>query len=407
MFDKTINFCKSVSKNLRKDCNKHDPVSGKISANKAGFFCKCTYPQSAADCSKANGQIKKRYDKQRDFFKKVLKKWWTMGTLLVMFILIINLLTFENAADMKFIFGINLPWKIWKRLYSNSSTLGDFPTNLLIKNCSEIDAIYSSYHPILFKQCIDQDLTIDDFIFFQENVQNVFPLCKEKLFRNFQFESSDGETKEIIEDVPCANSTLAEKVANFKLHELSEDESNSYFEVHTHMMKQEEKLQLEDDLSNKLLIVKKDLGLTSKMISPVLTYFLHAGRSAVYYLHAHMDHFLSFCLSEKKTWILINPLYLDDFESDWSGNARIMLKEKLKVPKIIVHQEKGDILFIPPWWIHETLVRKMKKNIGFNLHFGVRGQVLFEVVNIVHRFLGDASFFYNKVIQMEPDNCEI
>ena len=70
-------------------------------------------------------------------------------------------------------------------------------------------------------------------------------------------------------------------------------------------------------------------SLTQKMFGATMTVFFHAGRSAVYYLHSHMDHhFLSFCLMEKKTWLLIDPMYSDLFESVWSDNAQIQLREK-------------------------------------------------------------------------------
>ena len=80
-----------------------------------------------------------------------------------------------------------------------------------------------------------------------------------------------------------------------------------------------------------------------------------------------------------------------------------MLKENKRVPKLIIKQQKGDVLFIPPWWIHETVVRKLKKNLGFNIHFGLRGQILFEIVNIAHSLFGDTTFFYGQVKAIETE----
>jgi hypothetical protein len=111
----------------------------------------------------------------------------------------------------------------------------------------------------------------------------------------------------------------------------------------------------------------------------------------------HMDHFLSFCLKEQKTWNRIDPLHHDNFDSVWSGNAQIMLREKKATHRIIVQQNKGDIIFVPPWWIHETQVGTLKKNLGFNIHFGVRGQITMELMDMANLILGDPSLVYSLV----------
>ena len=324
--------------------------------------------------------------------------WWLLAILAIG-----QLSRFENVADMKFFLGIDLPWKIWRGafVFWHGDEAPSSRSLEVKSSCDGLGAIYTAQHPILFKNCVDQNLTVDDFVFFQDQAQNLFPPCEGKLLRHFTFESPGGESKPIIEDVPCSNSTLIDKVSNFNLHELREGESNSFFDVHTYMMSRDERRHLNDALSSRM-VRRTDIGIDSKMVNAVMTYFLHAGRTAVYYLHAHMDHFLSFCLSEEKTWMLIDPLHMDSFDSIWSGNAQVMLKENGEVPRIIVKQEKGDILYVPPWWIHETLVRKKKKNIGFNIHFGVRGQILMELLNAAHKLLDDPAFFYNKVKQIEP-----
>mmetsp|Transcript_24873 Transcript_24873/g.42605 ORF Transcript_24873/g.42605 Transcript_24873/m.42605 type:complete len:182 (+) Transcript_24873:2-547(+) len=172
-------------------------------------------------------------------------------------------------------------------------------------------------------------------------------------------------------------------------------------------MNQHEKRQMEDRIGMLMSSSKKNLGLSQKMLATVMTVFLHAGRSAVYYLHSHMDHFLSFCLSEDgKTWVLIDPLYSDSFDSVWSGNAQVMLQElNPGIPRVMVKQEKGDILYVPPWWLHETMVKKTAKNIGFNIHFGVKGQIVMEITNFFF-FRSDPSFFYSKVKQIKPEVYE-
>mmetsp|Transcript_32836 Transcript_32836/g.38007 ORF Transcript_32836/g.38007 Transcript_32836/m.38007 type:complete len:106 (-) Transcript_32836:67-384(-) len=43
--------------------------------------------------------------------------------------------------------------------------------------CDEIDAMYSSHVPILFKKCLKRITMMGDFIFFPDKIQNLFPAC--------------------------------------------------------------------------------------------------------------------------------------------------------------------------------------------------------------------------------------
>jgi len=325
-------------------------------------------------------------------------------------VLLSQLSFIENVLDLKFFFGINLPFKLYHASlrYLHNGKLPERTVEIR-QNCTGLTTLpFKVQHPVLFKNCLSQKTTVEDFILFENASQNLFPPCEgQKLLRYFQFENYNGETKPIIEDVPCDTSTLRQKMDAFYRHKLSEDTSaevdQSYFEVHTYMMSDQEKSEMELNIKS-LMEAPPQNSLTQKMLGATTTVFLHAGRSAVYYLHSHMDHFLSFCLAEEKTWLLIDPMYSDSFDSVWSGNAQIQLREKEpNVPKVIVKQEKGDILFIPPWWLHETMVKKTAKNIGFNLHYGIRGQVTLEVA---HLFRNNPSFFYSSVKQIRPQLSE-
>eukprot|EP00550_Attheya_septentrionalis_P004184 CAMPEP_0198299498 /NCGR_PEP_ID=MMETSP1449-20131203/44987_1 /TAXON_ID=420275 /ORGANISM="Attheya septentrionalis, Strain CCMP2084" /LENGTH=347 /DNA_ID=CAMNT_0044001073 /DNA_START=260 /DNA_END=1303 /DNA_ORIENTATION=- len=305
--------------------------------------------------------------------------------------------TFENVADLNFFIGVTIPWKIWKT--AMHMQLGDRKRGYEVRSCNEMHLIFTTHTPILFKKCISDDVSIDDLIFFKNRTQNLFPPCINKKQRNFVYQPLEGEPKDIVEDVPCTPATLEEKFSEFAAHNLTEAKdgtpSNAYFDVHTYMVNMEERHFIKESLMKSLQ--GTDLGLTSQMVGPVLTYFLSAGRSAVYYLHAHMDHFLSFCLKAEKTWTLIDPLYMDQFESVWSGNAEVMLKEKYPAHRLTIKQEKGDVLYVPPWWLHETNVPKGKKNTGFNIHFGIKRQITFHIADLVNHWFGDATFFYSSV----------
>lgn len=321
-------------------------------------------------------------------------------------LVVIRLRFVENILDAKFLLGINLPFQLYKAAVTRRN--GGQPSNRTLEvreNCNEIASlIYSAQHPVLFKKCLLPNATVEDFMLFKHLKQNLFPPCGgEKLLRHFEYQNFRGEKKQIIEDVPCNPSTLQEKIDSFHEHDLhsTESEDRAYFEVHTYMMTKKETMQMQQRMS---AIMPFNIGMHENMIPAVITAFLHAGRSAVYYLHAHPDHFISFCLSAEKTWVLIDPLYSDSFKSTWSRNAQVMLQElDENVPRIVVKQEKGDILYVPPWWIHETVVKKTAKNLGFNLHYGVRGQAVMELVNLALRF-GYPSFFYSNVKQIKPEH---
>ena len=340
----------------------------------------------------------------------------TIGVLLLL-LLFSQLRWNENMLDLKFFLGIHLPFRLHRAALEFRQG-GRLPerTVEVRENCTGLSVLpFQAQHPVLFKNCISRNATVEDFVLFEESRQNLFPACEgQKLLRHFEYESYGGEKKPIVEDVPCDTTTLREKLDAFHKHQLfdtdaSDDsttdssEDRSYFEVHTYFMSTREKREMERHIMG-LMQTPMRIGLVDQMLPAATTMFLHAGRSAVYYLHAHMDHFLSFCLSEEKTWLLIDPMHSDAFDSVWSGNAQVQLREKEpNVPRLVVTQEKGDILFVPPWWLHETMVKRKAKNIGFNLHFGVRGQLSMEVANL---FRFDPSFFYSWVKQIKPELFE-
>lgn len=295
------------------------------------------------------------------------------------------LANFENCADLYFFGGIRVFFWLWTLTQHRERQVAILP-------CTEMKTVFTSQSPILFKQCIPQNIsTVRDLVYFSDKQQNLFSSCgTEKKLRYFEFQAADGANKSIIEDVPCANSTLQKKVERFDQHNASAE--NSYFEVHTYMMDKNEREEVLQDFHTRN-IVPPDLQI-SQMTTPTLTYFLHAGRSAVYYLHAHMDHFLSFCVQEQKTWLLIDPKYFRNFETEWSGNAQVLLKENSPTPRLTVTQERGDVLFIPPWWIHETKVQDGAKNLGFNIHWLSKYQMFGAASWLIADVVGDTSWFY-------------
>ena len=121
-------------------------------------------------------------------------------------------------------------------------------------------------------------------------------------------------------------------------------------------------------------------------------------------MHSHMDTFLSFALTKQKVWYLINPTYHDNFEYHWSGNAIVLTREKRDTPRVVITQERGDILYVPSWWLHKTKAKPSAKSFGVNMHCMPEGSVLGSVAHIFMRVLGDTTWFYSTRFASEKKN---
>lgn len=298
-------------------------------------------------------------------------------------VLAAHLLTFENCADLKFFGGISFAHDVYLAVRPPPPTLLRLP-------CAAMDRALDSNQPILFEGCIPDSVGIEDIGYFADERQNLFPPCEGRnVRRHFQFFDAENRSKDIIEQVPCNPNTLREKIETFAHVDIARDEN--YFEVHTRMLTDAEQARFDGDLRARV-----DVGALSvdRMTAPTMTHFLHAGRTAVYYLHSHMDRFLSFCLQEEKRWTLVAPQHHVHFASTWSGNAEMMLRELTPAPRLEIVQKRGDVLFVPPWWIHQTQVKPGTKNLGVNIHWMSRGQVLGYGANLFRVAMGDTAWFY-------------
>ena len=70
-----------------------------------------------------------------------------------------------------------------------------------------------------------------------------------------------------------------------------------------------------------------------------------------------------------------------------------MLRETTPAPRLEITQRRGDVLFVPPWWIHETRVAPGTKNFGMNIHWMSKGQVLGWAARL-HHILGNPFWFF-------------
>ncbi len=152
------------------------------------------------------------------------------------------------------------------------------------------------------------------------------------------------------------------------------DRKGSYFDVHVFWLNHGN-VQIFNNHLHKKSFVPPSYNLHEAGVVSALGYYFTAGRTSVDYFHSHPERFIQFGLQKTKVWSLIHPLLTDSFEYKWSGNAVVLLKEKEPVPRIEIHQEPGDVLFVPPWWIHSTNhygyqnVDGITKSASLNVHF--------------------------------------
>jgi len=191
-----------------------------------------------------------------------------------------HLCTLENAADLRFFGGIGVALDLWLATHATNATVLELP-------CDQISRVYSAQQPIIFRSCIPEGVGLADIGYFPDEKQNLFTPCEEKLIRDFEFVNVSNNTKAIVEQVPCSPSTLQDKIDAFDAHDIRRH--GNYFEVHTRMAARRERALLDAAFHTKLKLPRNFT--VDRMTAATVTHFFHAGRTAVYYLHAHLDRF--------------------------------------------------------------------------------------------------------------------
>ena len=83
-----------------------------------------------------------------------------------------HLLTFENAADLRFFGGIAWPLDLWLAYAANATVL-ELP-------CDQISQVYAAQQPIIFRSCIPEGVGLADIGYFPDEKQNLFTPCEER-----------------------------------------------------------------------------------------------------------------------------------------------------------------------------------------------------------------------------------
>ena len=97
---------------------------------------------------------------------------WSIGLCICAASLCWHLLTFENAADLRFFGGIAWPLDLWLAYAANATVL-ELP-------CDQISQVYAAQQPIIFRSCIPEGVGLADIGYFPDEKQNLFTPCEER-----------------------------------------------------------------------------------------------------------------------------------------------------------------------------------------------------------------------------------
>ena len=100
---------------------------------------------------------------------------------------------------------------------------------------------------------------------------------------------------------------------------------------------------------------------------------------------------------QKKTWILVDPVFSPLFRVRWSGAsfvATIDASKSNKVAALRVDQDVGDVLWFPQWYLHQTRFERNTSpltSISINTHsaYGMAG-----FLSVVAAEFGFTTLFY-------------
>lgn len=308
--------------------------------------------------------------------------------------------SFENFADLKFFGGVHLPFDLWIKAFPVADGYREEP-------CSAVEETLrvGPRQPVLFKNCIPENLHPTELLYFPESQTNVFPECEARVERHWNVTWLDGNIEHFHEWYPCADArSIKEKVDEWMAHDQASQ--GTYSQLHVYMMGKEEKRRVLRDWAKKNITHITPTFLDS--IPTAMANFFHVGRTAVDYFHSHMDHGLMFNFQATKVWTLIAPEYHDYFDYEWSGNANVLLKEHKVAPRVVIEQEQGDLLYIPTWWLHKVGLASDgwgkegattdNKNFGLSLHMMRSDQFTGFGAHIAQK-LGVTNWFYRDSFQ--------
>lgn len=133
-------------------------------------------------------------------------------------------------------------------------------------------------------------------------------------------------------------------------------------------------------------------------IHPHLTLSLATHLSLVYYYHAHMDFAVVWNMEGVKEWNLLHPDYLPSARPVWSGNSLLATKTPETKCVIKTVQRPGDVLVLPPWWLHSTRILETTnetviRSLGYNQHFARKTSIIGQLTFLLETLFGPSAFY--------------
>eukprot|EP00039_Didymoeca_costata_P016473 m.297362 g.297362 ORF g.297362 m.297362 type:complete len:359 (+) comp16398_c0_seq1:155-1231(+) len=192
--------------------------------------------------------------------------------------------------------------------------------------------------------------------------QNVFKACKHRPAPYLQ------------ESAPCRMLTLNDRISELREHQRAGAPMNG---CHVHNLAgSSNSWELLEDLLFKKLEASEGIRapIQEQTFAPIIGVFYAQGNvSAVPNLHMHPDAVLTHAIEGTKIWRVAHPDYAPLFNPLWSGVSLVARSiPKRNSPLQYITQEPGDLLFLPPWYLHSTsFPEDSLTSIGFNTHFQV------------------------------------
>ena len=290
----------------------------------------------------------------------------------------------DTLADVMFYLKFSVPYAMYH--YGSEARI---PRK---RPCSALSEFATSDVPILFENCFNAS-SADDLLTLASGPQNLFRACDEDTADVFSYEYKKNGTIRNIDVTTkeaCNMRSLKDKATRFSFWDPRVDPA--YSDVHMHKFKTKKEIKHAEQTFERLFAKIP----VSKFVMPLLGYYFNAGRSTVYYQHAHPENFLALGIVGDKQWLLLDPLqYAFQTPVSWFAGKAIVLTQEPNEHPYHLTQRPGDILYLPSWWMHQPIVQSGEKNLAMNIHFSKQGRLLFHLSDLFTRTFPSFRYTYS------------
>eukprot|EP00931_Biecheleriopsis_adriatica_P004433 TRINITY_DN1060_c0_g2_i1.p1 TRINITY_DN1060_c0_g2~~TRINITY_DN1060_c0_g2_i1.p1 ORF type:complete len:369 (-),score=56.78 TRINITY_DN1060_c0_g2_i1:310-1416(-) len=129
-------------------------------------------------------------------------------------------------------------------------------------------------------------------------------------------------------------------------------------------------------------------------ILPHVAVTVSGSQSAVPEYHAHPDWFVFLQVAGTKEWHMLPPAYIPRARAVWTGLSYMSLQSPDTSCVVATTQMPGDVLIVPSWWLHKTIVHRSPLSQGFWSHVSY-GHHLMEKASIAGHLVALADKFFD------------